>query len=83
VIQKEMREEKRTLINFNYTFEKLSRDRDKHAKILNERKLRQDELERLKTEYNKIKKDGRSIVISDRQLIDMNSEVEQAQSQLD
>jgi hypothetical protein len=60
-----MLEEKQTLSDIDHTFKIFERDRDKHAKILNEDKLKQDELKRLKTEDNKIKKDYRIIVVTD------------------
>jgi hypothetical protein len=57
--------EEETLSNIDYTFKILERDRDKHAKILTQRKLREDGFRRLKTVDNRIKKDYRKLVITD------------------
>jgi hypothetical protein len=77
-----MKEEEKKLGDIYYRFNKLERDRDKHAKTLHECKVRQYEFKRLKTEVNKIKKDYRNITLTDLQFSEANFEVEQAQAEL-
>jgi hypothetical protein len=55
-IQRDMKEEKKSLSDIGYSFKVFERDLDKHRKILHERKLKRDELYCLKKEDNRIKK---------------------------
>jgi hypothetical protein len=82
-IQRETKEEKRVLNDLNFTFQIFERNRDKPTKVLNEPKLQQDELKRLKTETNQIEKVYRKIIVTDKQLSDTNFRPEQSQSDLD